>query len=118
MTYAAAGDYTVTLTVTDNQGANASVSQTVAARAADTTAPVITAVQAVKSGLYIRFTWTTNEPSATVVIANGVTTSNNTLVTAHSISIKGKKGTTYTYYVQSADAAGNTAVAGPYSIKY
>jgi len=118
VTYAAAGDYTVTLTVTDDQGATAQVSQTATARAADTTAPVITVVKAVKSGLYIIFTWTTNEPSTTVVIANNVTTSNATLVTAHSISIKGKKGTTYTYYVQSADAAGNTAVAGPYSIKY
>ena len=119
LTYAAAGSYTVSLTVTDDQGASASVAQTVQVTSSvDTTAPVIKSVKAAKSGANIVFTWTTNEPATSVVIANGVTLSDGTLVTAHTLTMAGKKGTTYTYYVQSADAAGNLAVAGPFSIKY
>ena len=36
------------------------------------------------------------------------TYSDSTLVTSHSMSLRGKNGTTYTFYVRSADAAGNT----------
>jgi len=39
----------------------------------------------------------------------------NTLVTSHVRSFRGTKGATYTYSVESTDAAGNTATAGPFT---
>ena len=118
--YAAAGGYSVTLTVTDNQGATATAAQnvTVSAPISDTTPPVISDVKATKSGsTNFIISWTTDEPATTVVIVNGVTYTDNTLSTAHTMTIRGKKGVTYTYYVQSADAAGNTTAAGPFTYK-
>ncbi len=118
--YTAAGGYSVTLTVTDNQGATATAAQnvTVSAPISDTTPPVISDVKATKSGnTNFILSWTTDEPATTVVIVNGVTYTDNTLSTAHTMTIRGKKGVTYTYYVQSADAAGNTAAAGPFTYK-
>jgi subtilisin family serine protease len=84
----------------------------------DTTAPAITAVTAsvvnAKQGTF-KIAWTTDEAStSTVSFVGGATTSNTTLVTAHSLSFRGTKGATYTYSVSSTDAAGNTRTAGPF----
>jgi len=59
--------------------------------------------------------WTTNEPSTTVVTIGTTRYSNTSLVTSHVYSFRGTKGATYTYTVESTDAAGNTATAGPFT---
>ena len=82
----------------------------------DTTAPVITGVNATVTFSSATITWTTDEASSTRV-EYGVTSSlgttiatNNTPVKAHSASIAGlNSGTTYYYRVLSSDAAGNLA---------
>lgn len=74
----------------------------------DTTPPVISNVSSsVVSAKKFKVTWTTDEPATTVVMVGGKTFSNTTLVTAHSITVTGTKGATYS--VSSTDAAGNTA---------
>lgn len=102
-----------------NSATSSSVSVTVSnSGGADVTAPVISNVTSVvtnsKNGSF-EIRWTTNEPATSVVIINGTTYSDTTLVTSHVRSFRGTKGATYTYTVQSADAAGNTAQAGPFT---
>lgn len=83
----------------------------------DTTAPVISNVASKiinKRGGF-QITWTTNEASNSKVVLNGQTFTNATMVTNHSMSFTGTKGATYTYYVYSTDAAGNTSTAGPFT---
>lgn len=84
----------------------------------DTTPPVISNVQATAitaSGATI--TWTTNEPSNSLVeygltTSYGSTASNSTNVTSHSIPLSGLTGNTlYHYRVKSTDAAGNTTTS-------
>jgi subtilisin family serine protease len=77
----------------------------------DETPPVITtgptsSIVNARKGIF-KITWTTDEPATTVVILNGTPYSNMNLVTSHSMTFQGTKGATYTYQVQSADAAGN-----------
>jgi hypothetical protein len=101
-----------------NVGSSANVTVTVSNSTADVTAPVITNVTSRKTSNNGQFqiTWTTNEASDSAVSLNNQSTwtTNSSLVTSHSISIKGSKGAQYTYYVRSKDAAGNTTIAGPF----
>jgi hypothetical protein len=61
-------------------------------------------------------TWTTNELADSAVTFTGYGTySNSSLVTSHSMSFNGTIGATYTYYVSSTDASGNTSTAGPFT---
>lgn len=84
----------------------------------DTTAPVISAVSSgtpTTTGATI--TWTTDEPSSTLIYYRKTADSSYTATaeydassrtTAHSITLSGLTyNTAYTYYVSSADAAGN-----------
>lgn len=84
----------------------------------DTTPPVISGVTSsivnAKKGTF-KISWNTNEPATTAVVMNGQTYSNGSLVTSHSMTFQGTKGAKYTFYVQSADAAGNLAQAGPFT---
>ena len=84
----------------------------------DKTAPVLTNVGSnitnAKRGTF-QITWTTNEGATSVVVLNGTVYSNTSLVTSHSMTFQGTKRATYTYYVRSADAAGNMAEKGPYT---
>ena len=84
----------------------------------DTKPPVISEVASAivnaKKGTF-KITWTTDESATSGVILNGQTYSNTSLVTSHSMTFKGTKGATYSYCVSSADAAGNTATAGPFT---
>lgn len=88
----------------------------------DTTAPVISNVAAVvtsSKNATFKITWTTDEPSTTVVTFSSPVTStysNTSMVTSHSASFRGTKGATYSYTVSSTDAAGYTATSSSYSI--
>jgi M6 family metalloprotease-like protein len=103
----------------NNAGSSATISVTVNNGTADVVPPVISGVTSRKinnSSFEIR--WTTNEPATSVVILNGTTyaDSDPALVTSHVRTFSGaKRGQTYTYYVQSTDAAGNTSQAGPFT---
>ena len=91
---------------------------TLAGGGGDTTPPVISSVASTITNSHngsFQITWTTNEPATSDVMINGVLYANSTLATNHKRSFKGTKGATYTYYVSSTDAAGNTATAGPYT---
>ena len=86
----------------------------------DTTPPVISNVQTQKTGKggTFKITWTTDEPSTSVVAFTGGATgtyTDATLVTSHSMSFRGKNGVKYTFNVTSTDAAGNSATAGPFT---
>jgi len=84
----------------------------------DTLPPVISAVTSsivnAKKGTF-KITWTTDEPATSVVILNGATYTDTSLVTSHSSTFSGRKRTRYTYYVSSTDAAGNQATVGPFT---
>jgi serine protease len=84
----------------------------------DTIPPVISNVRSLvanaKKGTF-SINWNTDEPATTVVILNGVTYTDSSLVTSHSQTFRGRKRRTYTYYVRSTDAAGNASTAGPFT---
>jgi M6 family metalloprotease-like protein len=97
-----------------NSSSSATVGFTVSNSTGDTTAPVISSISSVKTGKNGSFSirWSTDEPadSKIVFVSGGSGTfTDAALVTSHSMSFTGRKGTTYTYYIYSADAAGNTA---------
>jgi subtilisin family serine protease len=86
----------------------------------DTTPPAISNVTTQKTGKggTFKITWTTDEPSTSVVTFTGGATgsyTDSTLVTSHSMSFRGKNNVTYTFNVSSTDAAGNSATAGPFN---
>jgi hypothetical protein len=89
-----------------------------ASYAADTTAPVVSAVNATAAfDGSATVTWTTNEPSDSRVdygttTALGQSATDGALVTAHSVLLTGlTPGTTYNYRVRSADGAGNATTS-------
>jgi hypothetical protein len=45
------------------------------------------------------------------------TYADNTLKTSHSVTFNGSCGTTYNFYFEGQDAAGNLASEGPYSYR-
>jgi len=117
-TYAAAGTYSVSLSVTDNEGATDGAAQNVnvSSGGSDTTPPVISNVSSAKTGgPNFVITWTTNEAANSVVSIAGQTFTDAALVTSHSMSFRGSKNATYSYSVSSTDAAGNTSTAGPFT---
>lgn len=85
----------------------------------DTTPPVISNVVGkvtnAKNGSFA-ITWMTNEAATSDVQINGTLYPDATMTTSHKRTFRGTKGATYTYYVISADAAGNSASSGPHSI--
>lgn len=90
--------------------------------APDTTGPVISGVVASStSATSTVITWTTNEPSTSVVdyglgTGYGSSATDTTLMSAHSVSLTGlSASTTYHYRVRSADAAGNSASSGDFT---
>lgn len=82
--------------------------------AADTTPPVISGVSVAPSGSTATITWTTDEPSTSVVswgtsAALGQTSSGLS-GTSHSVTLTGlASGGAYSYRVTSVDSAGNSA---------
>jgi len=84
--------------------------------AADTTPPVISAVVATPSNTTATITWTTNEPSTSVVeygtsaIVLSSSATSAGMVTSHSVTLTGLTvGQTYHFRVISKDAANNIA---------
>jgi Domain of unknown function (DUF4082)/Bacterial Ig-like domain/Purple acid Phosphatase, N-terminal domain/Bacterial Ig domain len=84
----------------------------------DATAPSISDVSASEAASSATVTWTTNEPSTSVVAygtsAGSLLSSASTagMVTSHSVTLTGlSPGTTYHYTVSSADVWGNTATS-------
>lgn len=101
-----------------NTGTSATVSVTVSNTGGDVIPPVISNVTSVitnsKNGSF-EIRWTTNEPATSVVVIGGTRYSDPALVTNHVRAFRGTKGATYSYTVESTDAAGNTATAGPFT---
>jgi len=100
-------------TVDDNGGAYYTFTT---ADVPDTTPPVISGVQAIDvATASATIIWTTDEPADSVVnygntTTLGLTASDASLVTSHSVSLGGlDPATTYYYEVQSTDGAGNPA---------
>ncbi len=121
------GSYSLTAMARDgagNQGISPAITVTVSNVAADTTPPVISSVAAssvTSSGAGI--TWTTGEASDSQV-EYGVSTSYGSatplatnMITAHAVTLGGlTPATIYHYRVRSADAAGNAAVSGDFTV--
>ncbi len=115
--YTVAGTYTAVLTVTDGRGGSATASSTITVSGPpDTTPPAITNIQSTSiTDTSATITWTTNEPSSSVV--NYGTSSGSYPSTAtgaggisHSVQLAGlSSGTAYFYRVTSADPSGNSA---------
>ena len=105
-----------------NVGTSASVTVTVSNSTGDVTAPIISGVTAVKvSGNGFEIRWTTNEPASSDVTIGSTSypDPDPANVTSHVRSFSGaKRNTTYTYYVSSTDAAGNTSQAGPFTYRH
>lgn len=85
----------------------------------DVTAPVISNIQAVDiTTASARITWTTNEASTSVVeygttASYGLSQSNSSLVTDHSVILTGlSDATQYHYRVRSADSSANVTTSG------
>ena len=120
-TTAAPGPHTLTATAADAAG-NGAVSAAMTVTVLNTTPPVLTAVANVgTSATGTTITWSTNEPSdSQVVFVNGSCPSgsacigavNPQLVTSHSVTVGGLvPSTTYSYQVNSKDAAGNVTAS-------
>ena len=83
----------------------------------DTVAPAISAVSATVSGTTATVTWTTDEAASSSVAygtsaASLGSTANGPTGTSHSVTITGlATGTTYSFRVTSADAAGNSSTS-------
>ncbi|MFZ5476304.1 MAG: S8 family serine peptidase [Myxococcota bacterium] len=83
----------------------------------DTTAPTISNVDGYTQGKKFTILWTTNEPADSYVNFSGIGTYGDaTLTTSHSLTFTGSRGTTYTFTIESTDAAGNTATDGEWEI--
>lgn len=103
-----------------NAGTSASVSVTLSNSTADITGPVISNVTSRitnSKNASFEVTWTTDEASDSAVSFDNQATwhTNATMVTSHVMAFRGSKGTRYTYYVRSTDAAGNTTISGPFT---
>jgi thermolysin len=83
----------------------------------DTTPPVISNVSAVNAnGPFFEISWQTDEPATSLLILPCCgDVGDAALVTQHRLRFRGKKGVSYEFYVSSIDAAGNEAIAGPFT---
>lgn len=115
-TFPANGSYTVTLTVTDDQGATGSTTQTVVIDDGNETSLVISSVQSAKlKGRDFEITWTTNVPADSVVTFECCGDfSSDALVTSHRMLFTGDKNAVFVYSVTSTAADGTPATAGPF----
>ncbi|GGY52182.1 M36 family metallopeptidase [Parvularcula lutaonensis] len=87
---------------------------------ADTTPPDFSNLRAQRlSGGRFRLTWNSDEPSTSQVRfpAYSYTYTDSTLKTSHSVTFQGSVGTTYQFYIEGSDAAGNLGSEGPYSYR-
>jgi hypothetical protein len=85
---------------------------------ADTTPPDLSNFGARRlSSCRFRLTWSSDEPATSQVRFPdyNYTYSDSVLKTSHSVTFNGSCGTTYRFYFEGQDAAGNLASEGPYS---
>ena len=84
---------------------------------ADTTAPTISHVSGYTQGTRFTIEWTTNEAANSYVDFSGIGAyGDDTMVTSHSLSFTGSRGTTYVFTIESTDAAGNQGTDGQWQI--
>jgi hypothetical protein len=113
------GTYYFAVSAYDTTGNESGFSNEISTTIVDTTAPVISGVQAsVITAVSASVLWTTDEPSdsqieyGTTTAYRSTTSVNPTLVTSHSQTIAGlSPGTLYHFHVKSRDASGNLAVS-------
>lgn len=83
----------------------------------DTTAPTISHVSGYTQGTRFTIEWTTNEAADSYVdFSNIGAYGDDALVTSHSLTFTGSRGATYTFTIQSTDAAGNQGSDGEWQI--
>ncbi len=84
---------------------------------ADTTAPRISAVSGYTQGTRFTIQWVTDEPADSYVDFSGLGAyGDDALVTSHSLTFTGSRGATYTFSIESTDAAGNVGTDGEWTI--
>lgn len=88
------------------------------ASATDKTAPTISGISGYTQSKKFTIQWVTNEPADSYLnFTDYGPNGDSKLVTAHSLSFNGQKGTTYTFTIESTDAAGNIGKTSQYYIK-
>lgn len=86
--------------------------------AVDRTPPQIRDVGATRQGRKFTIQWVSDEPASTYVnFSTYGAYGDDTLTTVHALSLTGTPGTTYTFTLESTDAAGNTATSSLYSLR-
>ena len=84
----------------------------------DTTAPVISSVSGYAQTRSFTIQWVTDEPADSYVSFEGYGSyGNGTLTTSHTLTFSGTRGATYSFTVESTDAAGNTSTDGVWEIR-
>lgn len=88
------------------------------APAVDTTPPLISDVSGYTQSRSFTIQWVTDEPADSYVSFDGYGTYGDAaLTTSHTLTFNGQRGATYTFTVESTDAAGNTATDGSWQIR-
>jgi len=118
--YASSGTYTISLTVTDDGGAtNRQTKNISVSNGSNVTALEISDVSAAKTkGTSFAISWTTNlAADSTVTFTCCGDFSNADLLTSHSMTFRGSKGSSYEYWVHSRSENGEDKSAGPFTFK-
>lgn len=109
--------YYFVVTAVNSGGESSESTEASAKPVLETTAPVISSMSASDAGDTATITWTTDEPSDSIVdygttTGYGSTATSASLVSYHSVTLTGLSGnTSYNYRVKSTDTWGNTATS-------
>ncbi len=114
-TYAAGGAYTVSLTVTDDDGAPGSTSQSVTVTSGTTTISLSVNAYKVKGSQMADLTWSGASSTSVDLYRNGVLVATTANDGAHTDAINGKGGGSYVYQLCEA---GTTKCSGEVTASY